>query len=311
MKNISDESAVLFIIYNRAEYAEKVFQAIRKAKPKKLYISADGPKNNNQEDLLKCENTRNVVKNIDWECEVFYRLLDYNLGCAGGISSAITWGFEKEDKLIILEDDCVPSLPFFEYCNYCLDKYKYDHRVWMISGRSHHENSEYFNDYDYIFSKHEHSWGWATWKRCWILFDGEMKDWEEFYKSGGFCNTFLSKEEGDYYNKLFKNKINNNIKRIDTYSYPFLMTIQLNSGLTVIPSKNLIENIGVIGSHSSNMLKCHTLKAADNYKIEKEPKYVLSNRVYDLMHFNAIIKKENQNIILKIIKKIFLLFRLK
>jgi hypothetical protein len=305
-----NDIAVLLTIFNRPDTTEKVFQAIRLAKPKKLYISADAPRLNNKSDELECEKARAIVKKVDWDCTVKYRFLETNLGCGRGISSAISWAFDNEEWLIILEDDCVPSLPFFEYCNYCLKKYAHDQRVWIVSGRSHHENSKYFDDQDYIFSHHEHIWGWATWKRCWKHFDYDMKEWDYFYKNGGFLNSFLSKEEGIYYNDMFANKLTSKNIQAHAWSNQYLFAIQINSGLTITPSKNLIHNIGAIGVHSTGQLECHTLLASEDYKIEKEPKFVLANREYDLMHFKTHINPK-KSFILRAINKVLRLMQIK
>lgn len=109
------EAPVLLVIFNRPDTTEKVFAAIRSAKPKKLYISADGPRAGNKDDIINCAATREIVKIVDWDCDVQYRFLEHNLGCGPGPSTAISWAFEREDRLIILEDDCVPSKSFFDF----------------------------------------------------------------------------------------------------------------------------------------------------------------------------------------------------
>ena len=297
------EAPVLFIIFNRPDTTAQVFEAIRKAKPKKLYVSADAPRANNKSDKINCEKVRKIVKGVDWECDVHYRFLENNLGCGFGVSTAISWAFENEDRLIILEDDCVPSSPFFTYCNHCLEKYLNDERVWVVSGRSHHEGSEYFEKQDYIFSHYGQIWGWGTWKRCWEEFDIEMKKWNEFYKQGGFLNVFLSKEEGKYYNKLYRRLSADKDLSIYTWDYQYGFEVHLNGGLSITPAKNLIHNVGSLGTHSNKKQACHMLQASEDFKIEKEPLFILANRDYDLMHFKSHIYISH-NIIVRIIKKI-------
>lgn len=300
---------VLLIIFNRPDTTAQVFEAIRKAKPKKLYISADAPRANNENDKINCEKARKIVKGVDWECDVHYRFSENNLGCGYGVSTAISWAFENEDRLIILEDDCVPSLPFFTYCNHCLEKYLNDERVWVVSGRSHHEGSKYFKDKDYIFSHYGHTWGWATWRRCWEQFDIEMKSWNEFYKHGGFLNVFLSKKEGKYYNNFYKRLSADKDLASSTWDYQHVLGLHLNGGLSITPAKNLIHNIGSLGTHSNKQQACHMLQASKDFKIEKEPLFILANRDYDLMHFKSHIYI-SQNIIVRIIKKIIRLIGL-
>lgn len=283
------EAPVLLIVFNRPDCTAISLNAIRNAKPKKLYISADGPREGNNSDRINCEKVQEIVKNIDWDCDAKYRFLDQNLGCGYGPSTAISWAFESEDQLIILEDDCVPSISFFDYCNHCLDKYFNDERIWIISGLSQHENSKYFNDQDYIFTHYGHTLGWATWKRCWNYFDLDMKKWPVFIKQGGFLNTFLSMEEGMFFNKLYSRLACD--KNLNSHSWDFqhLLGIHTQGGISIVPSKNLIQNIGIIGTHSEKRQKYHALMASEGFKIEKEPPFVLVNREYDLMHFKSVI----------------------
>jgi hypothetical protein len=283
------EAPVLLIIFNRPDYTTISFKAIRKAKPKKLYVFADGPRTGNNSDRINCEKAQEIVKNIDWDCDTKYRFLDQNLGCGYGPSTAISWAFESEDRLIILEDDCISSISFFNYCNHCLDKYFNNERIWVISGWSDHENSKYFYNQDYIFTHYGHTMGWATWKRCWNNFDIDMKKWPVFIKQGGFLNTFLSKEEGIFFNKLYSRLACDKNLNSHSWDYQHVLGIHTNGGISIVSSKNLVQNIGIIGTHSKKTRKYHTLTASEEFKIEKEPEFVLVNREYDLMHFKTTI----------------------
>jgi len=285
--HIQNNAPVLLIIFNRPDTTKQVFEAIRRAKPAKLYVSADAPRPGNEKDAVGCQKAREIVKNVDWECDVQYRFLDQNLGCGYGPATAISWAFETEDRLIVLEDDCVPSMPFFSFCNHCLEKYVDDERVWLVSGRSHHEESEHFQEQDYLFSHYGHGGGWATWKRCWAHFDMDMGKWDQFYQVGGFLNTFLSKTEGQFFNKLFVKLTADKTLSDHAWDYQYLLAIHINNGLSITPSKNLIENIGYIGTHSNTIQKYHSLKASEAYVVQREPSLVIANREYDLMHFKS------------------------
>ena len=305
-----NEAPVLLIIFNRPDTTKQVFEAIRRAKPPKLYVSADAPRPGNEQDYVNCSKAREIVKNVDWVCNVQYRFLNQNLGCGYGPATAISWAFENEDRLIILEDDCVPSLPFFDFCNHCLETYANDTRVWIVSGRSHHENSKYFEDQDYIFSHYGHTWGWATWKRCWNQFDIDMKKWNDFISQGGFLNSFYSKKEGAFYNNFYRKLATDKNLSKHVWDYQHVLGIHLNGGLSITPAKNLIHNIGSIGTHSTNQQSCHVLKAAADFSIKKEPLSVLANREYDYMHFKTHIYYPT-SLIPRVINKILRTLNLK
>ena len=195
MDNKIIEAPVLLIMFNRYEETKMVFDKLREAKVKSLYMVCDGPREGNVTDVKEQEKLKQLPSLVDWECEVHTLFREKNMGCGRGVSSAITWAFENEDRLIILEDDCVPSMPWFAFCNHCLEKYKNDTRVWTINGRSQNENDPSFHGYDYTFTIYTHSAGWATWKRVWDGFDIKIPYLDQFMEEGGFCNITGSKKE--------------------------------------------------------------------------------------------------------------------
>ena len=127
---------VLFLIYKRSSTTQMVFNAIREARPKKLYVAANGPNPDKESDYEKCEETRNIIKQVDWDCELVTLFRKEHLNVGISLSSAISWFFEQVEEGIILEDDCVPNLSFFQYYEELLEKYKYDERIMHISGNS-------------------------------------------------------------------------------------------------------------------------------------------------------------------------------
>jgi hypothetical protein len=297
------ESPVLLVVFNRPDTTIQVFEAIRKFKVPKLYISADAPREGNLEDEIKCAEVRQIVQNVDWDCDVHYRFLEKNVGCGYGPSSAISWVLEKEDRVIILEDDCVPAQPFFTYCDYLLEKYKDDERVWLISGRSHHPQYHLFKKYDYIFSRFGHTWGWATWKRCWNNFDIDMSDLPLFLEENGFNNIFSNSKHSRYYSKKYFNLMQQKDLNTHAWDFQFGYIILKNSGLSIVPSNNLIHNIGSFGTHSSGESYAHKIPKNEEYQISSEPKFIMINKDYEDMHFKLHINP-HQSIIKKIIRKV-------
>ena len=179
--NIDNHSSlttpILFLIYNRLEPTVQVFEAIRRARPRVLLVAGDGAKHSRHGDNEKCEQVRNyVLSHIDWPCKVETHFQRTNAGCKLAVSEAITWTFERFDRAIILEDDCLPNSSFFSYSEEMLEKYACDQRVMMISG------TNYIGDNDdseesYFFSKYFAIWGWATWRRAWKNYDVSMREW--------------------------------------------------------------------------------------------------------------------------------------
>lgn len=232
------KTPVLFLIFNRLDTTKQVFEAIKKAKPSKLYVAADGARENKEGEKEKVEAVRNyVMQNIDWDCEVKTLFREKNLGCKYAVSSAITWFFENEEQGIILEDDCLPSQSFFWYCEELLNRYKDDMRVWHISG---HKPIYLGRDkFSYNFSRFTQIWGWATWANRWKYYDVEIKKFNKdlLYKYEFFREDY----ENASREKILENVVNGNI---NTWDYQWNFTVRINNGMAIRPAVNLVANIG-------------------------------------------------------------------
>ena len=284
------ESPVLLVGFNRPEYLQQVFNQIKKNRPKRLYVAIDGPRPHVIDDEKNCRACRQIVDQIDWDCDLYTLFREKNLGCGHGMFNAISWAFENENQLIILEDDCVPSDSFFPYCDMMLERYKDDTRVWQVAGRSYHPNSRFFKHSDYIFSHYPHVWGWATWKRCWKHYDFDMTDFPEFISVGGAINTSATKKLGKKENKYFV-KLYKDIHSASSYhawgpQWSFLMS--RNNAYSIVPHKNLIHNVGAVGTHTPKNQK-KDIPSEDMPMDLKHPLFVIPNREYDIYHGHKVV----------------------
>jgi hypothetical protein len=230
---------VAFFVFNRPDTTKLVFEQIRKARPRKLFLIADGPRVDKIEENKNCEAVRKIINNVDWPCEVFKNFSDFNLGCKIRVSSGIDWVFEQVDEAIILEDDCLPDQSFFPYCETLLEKYKDDERIMQIGGCNFQNGIQRGNG-SYYFSRYSHIWGWATWKRAWIKYDVEMKTYPEFVKLNQIKN-YYDKRIQEFWSNIFKACFDN---LIDTWDQQWAYCISCQNGLTILPNVNLISNIG-------------------------------------------------------------------
>lgn len=232
---------VLFLIFNRPDVSELVFEAIRKAKPKKLFVAADGARSHKEGEKEMCEQTRKLVLDgIDWDCEVKTLFREKNLGCKYAVSGAISWFFDQVEEGIILEDDCLPDAGFFDYCSELLEKYRDDTSVMHIGSNNFNNVSEKRKS-SYYFSHYVEIWGWATWRRAWKLYDPEMKAFPGLDKSKFLKNTFKTSSEREYWINCFNTSFEN---KVDTWDYQWVFCVYLNSGLCITPYTNLVANLG-------------------------------------------------------------------
>jgi hypothetical protein len=235
------DTPVLFLVFNRPTTTRVVFEAIRKAKPTKLYIAADGPRYHKKGESEKCLEVRTIVLDVDWECEVHTLFREDNLGCGEGVSSAITWFFDHEPEGIILEDDCLPCPDFFTYCAELLERYRHDTRIMGIGGTNLVPDHIRKDNYSYSFSNHNNIWGWATWRRAWDFYDYEMSQYKKVIKKGYLKSSFASTYESDYFHWVFERTF---LFPAITWDYQWEFVRRVNSGLTIMPKRNLISNLG-------------------------------------------------------------------
>lgn len=234
------KSPILFLIFNRPDTTEKVFAAIKNVKPSRLYVAADGPRAGNTSDSVLCEQTRNVIRSVDWDCQIYTLFREENLGCKKAVSTAISWFFENEERGIVLEDDCLPDPTFFSFCDIMLDRYENDHRVSHISG-SNFQNGVKYGDGDYYYSNLTHVWGWAGWRRGWNLYDVNMTLWPQFKLLNYLAYIFPNKNVTLFLESIFDKVYNG---QINTWDYQLFFSYLINRKLSIIPNKNLISNIG-------------------------------------------------------------------
>lgn len=231
---------ILFLIFNRPETTQKVFDIIKKQQPKYLYIAADGPRCDRPQDFNLCQKSREIVLKIDWDCEVKTLFRDKNLGCGVAVYEAITWFFGHVLEGVILEDDTLPHQTFFHYCENMLEHFRNDENVMHISGSYFLESLSTSISLDsYYFTKHIHVWGWATWRRSWQEYDYYIKEFEIQKTRKSLFNYY-----GEYWNfwkGIYLSIFN---KEIDTWDYQWMFAIYLNNGIAINPTKNLVKNIG-------------------------------------------------------------------
>ena len=277
--NQSFQTPILFVIFNRPDTTQRVFDVIRQQKPKYLYVAADGARKNKPGEVEICQQVRDIIK-VDWDCELKTLFRDENLGCKMAVSLSITWFFENVEQGIILEDDCLPDLSFFPYCEELLERYKDDTRIGHISG-SNFLPDIIEEELSYDFCSCIHIWGWASWRRVWKNYDVNFSFWnaQDDKQSFIFCN----KREEIYFSSFISDTLNNR-NGINTWDTQYLFTLRVQNQLSVYPAVNLVANIGLDNPNAT-----HTGKTKEKYSIPqsaiyfplKHPQYVLRNKKLD------------------------------
>jgi uncharacterized lipoprotein YbaY len=281
------KTPVAFFIFRRPDTTEKVFEAIRQAKPSKLFVVADGPRPDRPGEAEKCAATRAIIDRVDWDCEVIKNYSDVNLSARIRVSSGLDWVFERVEEAILLEDDCLPNPSFFPFCETLLDWYREDKRIMMISGTN--WLGEWKSDLQsYHFSYYGGIWGWASWRRAWQYYDVNMKLWQNQEARNRIKDILAN----NYHYKVRANNFDATYsKKVDAWDYQWSLARLLQSGLSIVPCVNLISNIG-FGEDATNTKSANSIVAnLQTEKLEFPLKFntiTVVDRDYDKVLFQKI-----------------------
>jgi hypothetical protein len=235
------QSPVLFLVFNRPDHTARAFEAIRAARPPRLYVAADGPRQDRAGESEACVEVRRIATAVDWECEVRTLFRTANLGCGRAVSEGVDWFFGVEEEGIVLEDDCIAGPDFFRFCDALLERYRDDARVWAITGNN-FQDGRRRGDGSYYFSKYVHVWGWASWRRAWGQYRLDIPFWPAWRGSEGFRTRAGGAAEQRYWGGLL-DRVQGG--EIETWDYSWLATIWYHDGLVATPNANLVTNVGV------------------------------------------------------------------
>lgn len=284
MKQFNFNTPILLIVFKRPDTTLKVFDEIRRIKPLRLFVSADGFRDSIEGERDLCYEVRKIIREVDWDCEVKYLFQDKNLGSALSVTQAISWAFETVDKCIILEDDTLPNDSFWYFMEEMLNKYENDKSIMQINGLSPYKSSHDFQE-SYTFSKClYHCWGWATWKHSWEKFDFTMAKYEVLILKSGLKNIIKDPVLRYLYNRNF---LKHKFYFPKSWDGRWVASCLYEDGIAIVPLKNMVINLGLNhefashtteGEHAFSNLKfetmkfplCHPVKVSVIEKLEED-----------------------------------------
>lgn len=296
MSDFKLKTPVAFMIFKRPSATKRVFEAVRQAKPPKLLVVADGARLDRAEEAEQCAATRAIIDGVDWDCEVLTNYAEVNMGMKPRVVSGLNWVFETVEEAIILEDDCLPDPTFFRFCDELLEKYRDDDRVAMISGTNFFQEWKY-NTQSYSFINYGSIWGWASWRRAWQNYDPDLKYWSQPEAKKIIQETIGDRKQ---YQTISQNFELTYSGKIQTWDYQWDFARWINAGLSIVPGKNLISNLGYGEGAENTFFDC---KNVANLPVEPisfplcHPDEVTVDRAYDRHYYEKILKYNWQEII--------------
>lgn len=283
------ETPVLFETYIRVETSRKVWDAIKNAKPKKLYFYSNKALLDRPDDIAKNNEIRSWVREVDWDCEVHTFFRDVQVNQYESLLGSKQWLFDNEESGIILEDDCVPSLGFFEFCDHFLNVYADNKKISFISGNNYSRGYSPQTSDDHIISLSQLHFGWATWKDRWNDIDWELMP-TKVIDSGAF-EVYYPKFYVRWFYKLMFKRLEPFIKNTHCWDYLWTLNCIYKDKYEVSPTKNLVQNIGLYGEHANggnNYLFKATIDADSHYDFKDDTCSIIPNYEYDYYELKSL-----------------------
>ncbi len=273
-------SPILLMTYRRPNNTKLILDILKKYKQKKIFVFNDGLKKKEHE--INHKKTRKIIQDFKKKNKLQLIFPKKNLTQKKNLPFALANVFKQHDKVIILEDDCIPNRSFFKFCNLLLEKYKNDNRISQISGNNFLNYKSYIrrNNDSYFFSNFTSSWGWATWKSRWeSVYDSEIKLWPKIKKERWLKDILITKKSFDFWTKAFDRRF----KQLDDdWDRPWTLANLINNRLNIFPKKNLISNIGADDSALHvNPKKWNNIKLEDIKFPLTHPKIICCDRTVD------------------------------
>jgi hypothetical protein len=234
---------VLFLTFNRPLHTRVVLDRIREARPPRLYVHCDGPRANIPGESKKVAEVQAIIaEGVDWDCTLIPLFRTDNMGLREGVFNALNWFFEQEPMGIVLEDDCVPDLTFFRFCEELLEYYKDDEQIMHIGCSNLAEDRTAGMTSSYLHSRFSFVWGWASWRRAWQKMSIDLEGLEVYEQSAAIKN-FVEDPKAQTYmlDKFHVTRARKN----NSWAYAWFFSILKNNGLCIVPKVNLVQNTGV------------------------------------------------------------------
>jgi hypothetical protein len=228
---------VLLVVFNRPDVTKAMIDSLRVVRPRQLFVAADGPRPGHADDPDLCAQTRRVLDEVDWPCELEVLAHHRNLGLQTSMVTAIDWFWSNVDEGVILEDDCLVHPDYFAFASVMLERYRHVPEVMAVTSVNIDEHGDH-GPGSYFFASGGHIWGWASWRRAWEGFDATLADWPQVQDSFGPGTPPLHRALGSKFASAHAGA-----KR--TWARAWHFTVARQQGLVVVPSVNMVHNIGL------------------------------------------------------------------
>ncbi len=275
----------ILFTYNRPIHTWKVLKALSEndVKPQRLLIFQDGMKTETNKD--DWENVGKVIKDVDW-CETEIHISEKNKGLAESIIQGIDYAFQRNDAVIVLEDDCVPHPKYLSFMYACLNKYEKAARVYSIGGCPEPIDIDKAGDADAYFCGRFSSLGWGTWK----------DRWKEYERDYSILKRIKSHPDSRERLKIWGNDLESHLLgnitgQCDSWAVFWALKHIEKDACFLCPYESLITNIGFDGSgvHSGFEQIDREYRSVDNMDDFKLPDKIEITKAAQLGYMDMLL----------------------
>ena len=233
---------IALFVYNRPEHTRRTIKFLQQnllANESRLFIFSDAAKDSSQQLLV--DEVRAIIRLVDGFKSVEIIERKTNFGLAESIINGVSTLVSEYGKVIVFEDDLISSAYTLQYFNDALQRYQNEEKVMHIGAYMYPLKGE--NLPETFFYRAATSWGWATWERAWRDFEPDVnKIIARFDRKKK--NEFSIEGTMNFWKQIIEFKLGRN----NSWAIRWYASIFLKGGLTLNPSKSLINNIGHDGS---------------------------------------------------------------
>jgi GT2 family glycosyltransferase len=233
---------IALFVYNRPEHTRRTIKFLQQnllADESRLFIFSDAAKDSSQQVFVN--EVRDIIKQVDGFKSVELIERETNLGLAESIIDGVSMLVSEYGKVIVFEDDLISSAYTLQYFNDALIRYQNEEKVMHIGAYMYPLKAE--NLPETFLYRAATSWGWATWDRAWKDFEPDInKIIDRFDRKKRL--EFSIDGTMNFWKQIIEFKSGRN----NSWAIRWYASIFLKGGLTLNPSKSLINNIGHDGS---------------------------------------------------------------
>ena len=266
---------IALFVYNRPTHTRQTVEALSTnalAADSDLFIFSDAPKSASAAGGVG--EVRSYLRQIEGFKSVTILERETNWGVDPSVIDGVTMLCDRFGQVVVLEDDLVTSPWFLTYVNHALDRYRDDDRVMQVSGFMF--PLEGFDEREACFIPYSTCWGWATWKRAWDKFDVDAEGYSQLKGDPRKQRAFNLDGAYDYFHQVERYVEG----KTDAWDIRWYLSVFLQNGLSLFPTKSLVNNIGFDGSGVHCVASDLIINELAKTQITGFPTVVLNVRVW-------------------------------